>query len=1018
MTFVNLHAHTTYSFLDGYGKPDQIVSRLQELDQKASAITDHGNIFAHVPVGKAMIKAGIKPIYGCEFYIVDNMFVKEGKHQKSLGVDGERHVTVFAMTQNGYTNLLKLSTLSWHDGFYYKPRIDWQTLAKYQEGLCVLSGCVGGYPSTLILKKGPEAAYNFILERRAQIEHYYIELIPQPGLGISTETFPVLMDIAMATNTPMVMTSDAHFPRPEDHIGEDTMLCIGLRTTMMDKERKIKLEGYQHYGNEVDILKRVYDQMLGMMTPEREQMLIGAIHNTGIIADNCEVEIPHAKQLLFPGIGEKDDATVLWSWVEDGFRHRRAQGWIDDTNEGIYRERAHMEFSLMKEKGFCHYILCLTDICRWAKAQDTLVMCRGSAGGCLLLWLLGCSETNSVLHDLDFNRFMDVSRMDPPDIDVDFETKMKQPVYEYISKKYGADNVCQILALGLIRARVAVQDVAAVYGIPREEYSPLSAALDSKDDDVDLQIANLRDPAALAVLHKYPIFGMIDQLVGQARQNTIHAAGVLISSEPLTNTIAVCEQPGKPRVSSVDKHGAMDLGFLKLDLLTVMQYDVLADAVRAIGANMSWLYNLRFDDAEVYRLAKTGRVTGVFQLDGAAIRIGSQIGLDRFDEIYAVSALCRPGAADFVPLYQDNKFNPQAFQKFLTGVHPLAADIVRPTYGVLLYQEQVMKICNRLGKIPMDRVQKLRKRIANASFHGKELGAEYGDDFVRGAMENGCTESEAKHWWEAIKAHGIYSFNKAHCVTYGIVGYWMLYMMSHYPAAYFESYLKHEGASSSSNQLLMKRLIREFRRHGGEVQMIDPVLSRSSFYSPRPGLIVGGWRNLSGIGENTAEKIMAGGPYRDWKHLQQNLPVGLYYKLHEAGMTGAMRQNVPAMVELAPWMPVQFTGPQEQKIREQLGLARPSDLPEGEKLSGDSLVCGYVTAIQKKARTGHFKGETIIYVCEDETGAIEFRIPYKQTQLAQSFRNCIKLGDFIAIQGWWAGEMMFLKNYELLHRRQ
>lgn len=1016
MSFVDLHGHTTYSFLDGYGTPEQLAKRLKILGRTACAITDHGNVFGHVKYQKIMKANDIKPIFGCEFYIVDNI-ENRTRHIASLGTDGTPHVTVLALTQIGYENLMQLSTISWRDGFYHRPRIDWKLLAQYQEGLCVLSGCVGGFPSRLILEKDAGAAHKFIIDRQNQIQYYYIELVPEPGLGISMQTMPVLMDIAHELSIPVVVTSDAHFPGPEDHVAQDTMLCIGLGTTINNPERRIKLPDYQYYCTDQELMIRCYDTLIGNNQPFYNDMLWQGMYNTGLIADCIDVEIPSAAPIKFPGCGILSPADLLWSWIQQGLLVRLQNGKLPPDKWQEYNDRALMEFNLLKEKNFCDYILCLTDICRWAKAQDTLVMCRGSAGGCLLLWILQCSETDSILLDLDFNRFMDITRNDPPDIDIDFEIKMKEKVYAYIAAKYGDEKVCQILALGLIRARVAVQDVAAVHGIPREAYSPLSAALDSKDDDVDKQLTELKDPAALEVLKRYPVFRIIDGLVGQCRQSTIHAAGVLISSEALYKTIAITEQPGKPRVSSVDKHGAADLGFLKLDLLMVSAYDVLADSVRRIGANMSWLYSLPYTDEAVYRLAQSGKVAGIFQLDGAAVRIGQETHLDVFEELIAASALCRPGAVDHVPTYKRNKFDVQTFEKYMSSIHPIAREIVRKTYGILIYQEQVMRMCNQMGNMPMAQVHKLRKRIASASFHGFALGSEYGDTFFAGCEANGVRREEAEYWWEAIRAHGIYSFNRAHSATYAIVGYWMLYMKAHYPEAYYESYLKYEGASSSRNELLMKRLIGEFRSLGGEVNMVDPTCSKESFYSPRPGIIVGGWGNISGIGGALTSLIVRNAPYKNWEDTCRILPESIYYKFYECGITGHRPIDEQAIIELAPWMPIRSLGQEERNLRISTGLYSPGNLPAGDRIQGDAMICGYLTAIQKKARTGTFRGEQIIYILEDEYGAIQWRCSSKQTKLAAAVKIGVKKGDFIALCGWWTGEVLFIKDFKVLKRR-
>ena len=1020
MTYVDLHAHSTFSMLDGYGKIEQIVERLVELKRTASCISDHGNIFAHVPFEQQMRKAGLKPIFGCEYYIVEDMHQKTSRHIPSLGASSSPHVTVFAMTQAGYGNLLKLSTLSYEEGYYYKPRIDWATLGKYQDGLCVLSGCVGGWPSALIISKSDNDAHAFVQTCRERIEHFYVEIIPEPGLAESHKTMPVLIEIARDLNIPLAMTSDAHFPRPEDHRAQDTMLCIGLGTTMGDTKRYVKLPSYQYYCTERELMDRALQTMSGKLTRENTDAMIQAMHNTGVIADICNVEIPKAKPLLFPGLFDKDSAHTLWDNVQTGLANRVEQGRINAADIPAYQERAAMEFTVIRNKQFCDYLLTITDIVAWAKRQNSIVVCRGSAGGCLLLFLLGCSETDSVMHDLDFSRFMDYTRSDPPDIDIDFQSDMRERVIQYISDTYGKDNVCQIMALATIRAKQAVQDVAAVHCISRDEYAPLAAAMDSKDDDVELQIANLRDPAALAVLAKYPIFNMIDGLVGQCRQSSIHAAGVLISSEPLTNSIAVCRQPGKPAVSSVDKYGAAYLNFLKLDALTVSALDVIADTLKAIGANTEWLYRLPFDDPSAYELAMSGKVAGVFQIDGSAMRIGKETRLDSLNELFAASALCRPGAMEHVPTYVRNKFNAQAFNQYLSSVHPIAAEVVKPTYGILVYQEQLMQICNRLALMPMPEVQKLRKRVSAATTFMKELGEEFKTPFYNGCKANNVQPGEIEYWWNAIRSHGLYGFNRAHAATYGIVAYWMLYLKAHYPEAYFASFLNREGASSSSNPLLMKRLIREFRQTGGKIILLDPAQSATSFreIGYNTNTIVGGWSNIAGIGQSQANAIIANGPYKSWQDAQSRIPPTVYYKLYECGITGHLPYNQAGVLQLAPWMPVLTVGEAEQEIKRQINGDSPALLPESEQMRGKPTLCGYVTAKYKKARAGHFKGETIIYVLEDTEGAIEFRVSSKQTALASRAKADLLIGDYVALTGWWSGDFLFISDYKLLYRRK
>ena len=1012
MNFFSMHGHTTYSFLDGYGRPEQIAERLKSLGQTGAACTDHGNTFAFVPFEIAMRKAGLKPIFGLEAYVVDDMSERT-KFNPSLGADGFPHATIIAMTQEGYANLLKLCTLSWKEGYYYKPRLDWETIAKYQKGLIVLSGCVGGYPSRIINSGKHEEARNFVATRRQQIEHYYVELVPEPGLSISHTSTPVLMQIARELSVPMIMTHDGHFPSPEDHDTEDNMLCIGIRTEKNDPQRQLKLPAFQYYCSAEELLDRAVRTLTGQKYEMSE--LVQAIENSAILADLCEVEIPKAKPMLFPGIANSEEQ--LWSDIVAGMRKRMAQGRFTIQQLQQYKERAEMEYSKIKAKNFCDYLLVVADVCNAAKNNGGLVMCRGSAGGCLLLFLLGCSETDPIVHKLSFQRFYDDSREDAPDVDMDFESNQRDWVIQYITDKYGKANTAQIAALTVFRAKNALLDLAKIYGIDRAEIQDLASALDSKDDDTEKQFNALTDPAAKAILQKYPQLAGINEMIGQCRQSSIHAAGMLISSAPINDCIAIIEQPGKPRIASADKKNVAAIGFLKLDLLSVMALDIVSAAVKRIGKTNEWLYSLPLDDTEVYKHARNGKVAGVFQLDGSAMKIGYKIGLETFQEFYACSALCRPGANSHVNLYAENKHNPGKFASYLSKLHPIAAKIVEETNGVLLYQEQVMAICHDMAMMDWPIVNRLRKRISSATSEFYELGGEYKDAFFTGCLTNGVSEEETATWWNAIKAHGFYSFNKSHCVTYGIIGYWMLYLSHYYPDAYYESFLRFEG-HGSTNELLMKRLVLEYVSRGGKFELISPKYSQKSFHSPYPGLIVGGWENIKGIGSVQADGILKAGPFENWSDVKRKVKTDIYYRFHEAGLTGALPIDRQACIELCPWMPVYTSKPAHTEARELSGAWQPSDLTPGEAIDGDVLICGYVTVAHRKLRAGQFKGDQIIYMAEDEHGAIEFRASQKNVAMAQRLKIEVAKADYIAVSGWWSGDALYVKDFQVIDRRE
>ncbi len=1040
MSFTHLHAHSTYSFLDGYGKPEQIAERVKNLQQTACALTDHGNVFGHVYHQKAMVKAGIKPLFGCEFYLVDDM-TNRTRHNASAGIDGFPHLTILAETQKGYENMLMLSRLSYSEGFYYKPRIDWPTLAKYQEGLVVLSGCCGSYSSRLITAGKIDLAYDWIARGKEQVKNFFVELIPLPDLHLSTATVPLLMEMARDLSIPMVMTSDSHFPAPENWIVQDLMCAVGQGKKLSDASRVVKLPPYLYYCSEEELFTRGVATIGDAFTQQDISDLKVALHNTGVIAEACNVEIPKAKPIFFYGTKGVDSDNTLWKWIEIGIAKRYEKGQIPQELFTQYHERCAREFQVIKSKGFSDYILALTDIILWCKSQNRLVMCRGSAGGCLLLWALGASETDSIRHNLSFERFYDDTRSDPPDIDVDFEQSMRPKILEYIFEKYGEENCSQICALTQMKIRNSLLDVAFAYGINKNELAPLLVLLDSKNEDVQLQLENITSPAALALLKKYPQLYLASQMVGQCRQSSIHAAGLIISSENLSKVIGVCAQPNKPIVASVDKKGAEELGFLKMDLLSVTAFDVVAEAMRKIGLPMETLYNLPLGDKrdndyydslseeeqimadgsgcadwpEVYQTVQKMKVAGIFQLDGSATRIAKLTGVDCFEDLYACSALCRPGASDFVNLYSSNKQNPADFEVYLNSRHPISREIIRPTYGVLLYQEQVMAICREMAGMDWPMVHKFRKRISLGNVTSQPLDKWYEEAFFEGCKKNGVDSEEISYWWEAIKQHGIYSFNKSHCVTYGIIGYWMLWIKTFYPSAYYEAFLNIKG--EKGNELLVKRLIAEFREVGGTIQVIDLQRSKETFSVIDNKTLVGGWQNIKGIGPALSSVLVEHAPYDSWDEVETIMLAhrgkSVYQKIKESGITGHYAPDVAKIAELISWFPLIQTGDFEAAWRDQYALSRPGDYLSLDYSCNDVSIVGYITAIQKQHRTGAFRGEQTLYALEDETGSMVARVSAKNVDtLGSAIKNSVKQGDYVMMNGWFSGDgTLFVKNF-------
>lgn len=1001
MQFCNLHGHTTFSFLDGMGTPEQICQRIVELGQKHVAVTDHGNVYAHVPYMKAAKKHDLNIIYGMEGYFVPDINDRSPVTE-TRGAGSFPHITLLARTQEGYKNLMRLHKLAWEKGFYYKPRIDYKSLFQHQEGLTVLSGCVGGMPLTLLKANRVDDCIQHMRLMKDNVEHYWSEFIPTPGYeDIPGSLLSKLAQISFELAIPPVVTSDAHFPAPEHHIIEDIMLCVGTGQRLNDNPRKIQLADYHFYGTQYDLIKRVVD----MQFNANPQWLEWAFQNTLVIAEQCKgVEIPKAGKFTYVGLQFHNNAEdELWTLIIDGARKRIMQGQLPTEKQIEYHQRASYEYDVLKRKGFCDYILAVNDIVHNSKNNNELCMLRGSAAGCMLLWLLGASETDPIKHGLSFERFFDMNRNDPPDVDMDFELRKRDSHIQYVFNKYGIDNCAQISNISKIKAKQAVQDTAKVLGIPRSEYQPLAAALDSADEEVEAQIDAIEDEAAKEVLRMYPQFKLTAGIVGQYRQSSIHAAGVVVSPNSLGEVVGISKNRYGRQIISVDKRGASDLGYLKMDMLSVNGYDVVAETVRKIGMPVSMLYDLPLDDKNVYETANAGKLAGIFQLSGgSAYRVSRKIGLNTFQDLYAASALCRPGPSELVDVYAHNKHNPEEFKHYLSQFHPIVQDIVKDTYGVMIYQEQVMRIARELACMEWIDVHKLRKGIQDKlgliPMTGKAWEDEWYSNFYDGCMasHSDISGEEVDYLWENIKKYGAYGFNKSHACTYGQISYWMLWLKTYYTDVFYETYLQFDA-----DNVTRKNLVREYVGSGGTVMLFDLNNPTVHFKCVEPKRIVGGFADLKGIGDITASSAIAKG--NKGTAFLNDLGVNISHEIQETGALSG-QWNPQRLINLAPWFPVPATGKKEQEFKDH-SVTEINYLLQhyGIPFDGDVVTMGYIT-------TAQIEEDRISFVLEDEGGLILCRVPLKRVdELRPMFQN-MRESDYVAFSGWWQGEVLYIKH--------
>lgn len=1016
--FCSLHQHSTYSRQDGWGLPEEMVARAIELGHTAVGLTDHGVLTGHVPLWQACKGTGVKPIFGVEFYIVDDLTARV-KGVESLGIDETPHVTVLARTQQGYANLLKLSRISWQEGFYYRPRIDWPTLAKHSAGLNILTGCVGGYPSRILQRQGPEECKRFLDRWSQRTERLYVEINPCPGYDVSENTLLPLVQIARELGLPCVVTSDSHFPCAKDYRCQDILFAFGTGRRVDDPTRTHRIPSWAYQCGVKELYERVGKACPELRSPEYDPLIRDGLRVTQELADAAEVELPRAEPLRFAGLSldERSDYRLLREWTE-GLSARRAAGLLPDDQWRTYVDRCKYEHQVLCSKGFADYILIVADIIKTVKAMGAVVLTRGSAGGCCLMWAMGASVTDPILHDLSFERFFDESRSDAPDIDVDLPPAYREKALEYVRTTYGEANVAQLANFSKFSTKSAVKAVATALGIPIGEVAPLSAALSGDDDDVTGQLAALTEPRAQAVLAKYPELKIADRFVGQMNAYSIHACGVLVSPTALDDVIGLMRGKDGQVVSSIDKRGAKALGHLKMDLLSVKALDIVARVLELIGKDPEWFETLPLDDPKALECARKLMLAGVFQLDGgAAGRVAREIGLSDLRDADVAVAICRPGPAAMTYQYGLAKRYPERLEGALVKVHPIAAAIVRPTLGILAYQEQVMKLAELLARLPMSEVQLLRKGIGDklGTQADKEKAAawveEWRGKFVGGCVANEVDPKEADFWWSQIETHGGYSFNKAHSRTYALFAYWMFYLKAHYTNEFYTAYLENEQDGA-----VRKRLIKEYVTLGGDVRVLDPVHSRARTYSPAPGVVVGGYADLYGIGEAAAEKIMSKAPFCDWPTLLANLTPVLRARVEASGLPDGVI-HPQALVALAPWFPVVSMPGDVLELRERRSIRKVADLSSHDEEDvwreyeeGETVILGFVTHRDVSPKS-------VELLVEDETGACPVRVSAKNLkQLGPLFRE-LNLGDLVAVNGWWSGDTLYAKGRAVLTPR-
>lgn len=837
--FVHLHVHTQYSLLDGAIPPKRLVKYAKEQGMCSVAMTDHGNMFGAVEFYTQAVENGIKPIIGIEAYIAPG-----SRHDKQAsGIsDASYHLLLLAQNNKGYANLLKLSSLGYTEGFYYRPRIDKEILAELSEGIVCSSACISGEVPTCLLngdrKRAREAAESFV--KIFGPDRFFIEI--QKYSGDEPDVTEGLIDLASDMGIGLIATNDVHFLKSEDYEAHDALTCISTGKLVSDTQR-------MNYPT--DVYFKTTDEMSSLFSEVPE-----AISNTKLIADMCEVELDlkstHAPVYKPEDKSKPDD--FLRKLCYEGAKQR----YGEVTKE--VEERLERELEVIIGKGFASYFLIVWDFCNFALSNEIPVGARGSGVGTLVGYCLGLCDVDPVKYDLLFERFMDPQRNEMPDIDIDICQDGRAKVIDYVRKKYG--QVAQIITFGTMKARAVIRDVCRVLDVPLREADRL-AKLVPADLGMTLEKALQTEPDLQKAYDEdsqtHKVIEIGKRLEGLTRHASVHAAGVVVADKPLDEFVPLYKQgkDGDELITQFEGPMVEKVGLLKMDFLGLRTLSVIERArkwVKDIHGEDIDIENVDITDQKVFtEIFGAGRTKGVFQFESGGMQdLLMKLKPDRLEDLIAANALYRPGPMSLVGDYIDRKHGAD-----WDVPHPIMRDVLAETFGIMVYQEQVMRICNRLGDIPLREAYKLIKAISKkkASIIAKEK-----ERFINGCVEKGLSDKQANDIFELIERFAGYGFNKSHSTRYAFIAYQTAFLKAYWPVEYMAALLTYERVNNDK----LVDYIGECKTMGIEVLPPDINESFSDFTvvynkdknGKDKGVIRFGLSAVKGVGEKAVEQII------------------------------------------------------------------------------------------------------------------------------------------------------------------
>ncbi|MDD4832317.1 MAG: DNA polymerase III subunit alpha [Clostridia bacterium] len=854
--FAHLHLHTEFSLLDGASRIDNLFELCQKMGMKAVAITDHGNMYGayhfFVKANETDPKTGkrkynVKPIIGCEFYVADDIKIKSGR-------DTNYHLVLLAKNNTGYKNLVKLNSIAFVDGFYYKPRIDFETLSRYSEGLICLSACLAGQLPRYLLDNRNEDADIIVKKYKALFgDDYYIELQDH---GIAEQRFlnPKLIEIAKKHNVSLVATNDVHYLHKSDAEMQDILLCVQTGHYVDDADR-MRFDGEEFYLKSGDEMEKIFASV-----PE-------AIANTLKIAEKCDVQIE--KEKLLPSYVPPDGLTpeqYLRILMEEGLKER----YGEITPE--IRERAEYEFGIISKMGYVEYYLIVWDFIHYAESNDIPVgPGRGSGAGSIIAYAIGITKVEPLRYNLLFERFLNPDRISMPDFDVDFCMDRRGEVINYVIEKYGKDNVAQIVTFGTMAVKNAIKDVCRVLRVPYSEGDKVTKLIPNMSkhnlrqilgldlyEGADVRIAEVRE----IYDNDYQMKKVMDlamQLEGSPRQTGIHAAGVVVCREPISDHIPL-QRSGEDITTQFNMKEVEKLGLLKIDFLGLRTLTDIHKTIQYVYENTGEKIDFsksNYDDAKVFQLISSGDTEAIFQLEsGGMKKLMKNLQPNCLEDIIAGISLFRPGPMDFIPAYLEGKKNAQNVKY----KHPMLEDILNTTYGCMVYQEQIMQIVRKLGGFTYAQADNIRRAMGKKDkavmkaqrdkfVHGET--DENGNVLIKGAVRNGIPEKIADEIFDQMDTFAQYAFNKSHAAGYAYVSYQTAYLKQYHIVEYLAAVLNDRITS-----------IDDIKKYTGfalsrGITLLPPDINLSDvLFIARDGKLRFGLGAIKSVGVGTVEKII------------------------------------------------------------------------------------------------------------------------------------------------------------------